>query len=108
MLKVDVRLLMEWQVEFISEMAIILLTRSTDASVLAFQITWRRFKAALLTLMTREARWAEASLVLIGRTDAVVDAEGQLLLHSLYRIAEGRRFVLAKLTSIRRLCLVRV
>jgi hypothetical protein len=97
---------MEWQVELISEMAKILLASPTDTSVLAFQIAWRRFKAALLTLMAREARWAEASLVFIGRADAVVDAKSQLLLHSLYRVAERRRFVLAEFTSVRCLSLV--
>mmetsp|Transcript_8715 Transcript_8715/g.18721 ORF Transcript_8715/g.18721 Transcript_8715/m.18721 type:complete len:202 (-) Transcript_8715:265-870(-) len=97
---------MEWQVELISEMAKVLLASPTDTSILAFQIARRRLEAALLTLMAREARCAEASLVLSGRADTVVDAKSQLLLHPLYRITEGRRFVLAEFTSVRCLSLM--
>ena len=103
MLEIQVRLLVEWQIELVANMTVVFRSGAAYASILTLQAARGLLESALLALVADESRRTVARFVLGLRTNAVIHTEGQLLFHPLDGIAKRSRTILAKLASKRNL-----
>ena len=103
MLEIQVRLLVEWQIELVANMTVVFRSGAAYASILTLQAARGLLESALLALVADESRRTVARFVLGLRTNAVIHTEGQLLFHPLDGIAKRSRTVLTELARKRNL-----
>ena len=83
MLEIQVRLLVEWQIELVANMTVVFRSGAAYASILTLQAARGLLESTLLALVADESRRTVARFVLGLRTNAVIHTEGQLFLHPL-------------------------